>query len=79
MKSFRNWKSSGISSSNISPSTAFTYVSLFDLSDNHHKRISGRISTSFGDKQSVESLDLSHDILTGEIPGTFANLLEPRT
>ncbi|KAF9661038.1 hypothetical protein SADUNF_Sadunf19G0026400 [Salix dunnii] len=53
--------------------------SLFDLSDNHHKRISGRISTSFGDKRSVESLDLSHNILTGEIPGTFANLPEPRT
>ncbi|MBA0561445.1 hypothetical protein Golob_018271 [Gossypium lobatum] len=36
----------------------------------------GKIPISFGDLESVETLDLSRNSLDGEIPGTFSKLLE---
>ncbi|KAB5512182.1 hypothetical protein DKX38_029210 [Salix brachista] len=46
---------------------------VLNISDN---KLSGRIPASFGDMESLESLDSSQNNLSGEIPETFSQLLQ---
>ncbi|PPD85690.1 hypothetical protein GOBAR_DD17382 [Gossypium barbadense] len=59
------------------PNAPLTLSEIFKFPvEIHDLIVNCKIPISFGDLESVETLDLSHNSLDGEIPGTFSKLLE---